>query len=351
MTRLARYTRDLMTNVTTRVLVRISREPARQAPEHRLVPEGIPGPATGASEASVGRVTEPGRHPYQGRQQQNALREEPRAPLFPPRETVRILKRNASARPASTAHQCSGFFGKRLSLRGHFIGPITPLLLVKGASVSLFLQDRSQIWSPVAIRTGHRPAYPNITADPFLWLSDLRQRHLDPDSTVPLAILAKDLTLLTERCSRQSQGTIHGPVLLGGDVQLAHPLNHDPQVEALGGTGSLDLGRVDQFCSQGRSLERFASLTSGLETTAIVRECAPGRPSVELPGPFARRDTGLLHSRNLTCGIGMQPTKQPRQKSERVSLVGRREEFELVREYNCRFHIESITEPRSESKA
>src|SRR5258708_438822 len=103
MMRLARYTRDPMTNITTRVLVRIGREPARQAPELRLVSVGIPRSATRAGERSVGRITEPNRHPYQSGQQQNALCKESRAPLLPPRQTVRILKRKASARLTSTA--------------------------------------------------------------------------------------------------------------------------------------------------------------------------------------------------------------------------------------------------------
>src|SRR6266481_3374805 len=118
MMRLARYTRDPMTNVTTGVLVRVCREAAPQAPEHRLVSKRIPGPTTRAGERSVGRVTEPYRHPCHSSQQQNALCKEPRAPLLPPWETVRILKRNTSTRLESTAHQLSSFTGLRLSLRG-----------------------------------------------------------------------------------------------------------------------------------------------------------------------------------------------------------------------------------------
>ena len=80
-----------MTNVTTGVLVRIGREPAPQAPEHRLVSKRILGPAARASERSVGRITEPYRHPYHRSQQQNALREESRTPLLPPRQHADVL--------------------------------------------------------------------------------------------------------------------------------------------------------------------------------------------------------------------------------------------------------------------
>src|SRR5258706_15096446 len=170
MMRLARYTRDPMTDITTRILIRVCREPARQAPELRLVSECIPGPAVRASERSVGRVTEPYRHPYHSSQQQNALREESRTPLFPPGQTVRILQRNTSTRPASTAHQLPGFPGLHLSLRTHFIGPITPLLLIHGASVALTIQEGAQIATPIAITTSDSSTHADIHADPFFRL-------------------------------------------------------------------------------------------------------------------------------------------------------------------------------------
>src|SRR5882672_4476851 len=179
MMRLARNTRDPMANITTRVLIRVGCEPARQAPEHRLVSECIPGPAAGARERSVGRITEPYRHPYHSSQQQDALREESRTPLFPPGQTVRILKRNASARLESTAHQRPGFMGLRLSLRGHFIRPITPLLLVQSTAVTLTVQDGAQITTPVAIATGNSLTHANINTDPFFRLLFFGQGHLD----------------------------------------------------------------------------------------------------------------------------------------------------------------------------
>src|SRR5688572_19600917 len=117
MMRLARYTRDPMTDIQTGVTICIRSEATRQASKHRLVSECIPGLATRTGEASIGRVTEPNRHPYHHGQQKNALCKEPRAPLLPSWQTVGILKRNASTRPVSTAYQLSRFSGLRLSLR------------------------------------------------------------------------------------------------------------------------------------------------------------------------------------------------------------------------------------------
>src|SRR5437870_2199726 len=149
--RLARYTRDPMTNIPTGIVVSICGAATSQTAKHRLVSKRIPGPTARAGERSVGWITEPCWHPYQRRQQQNALREESRTPLFPTWQTVRILQHNASTRPASTAHQLPGFMGLRLSLRGHFVGPISPLLLVQGATVALTVQDWTQIATSIAI--------------------------------------------------------------------------------------------------------------------------------------------------------------------------------------------------------
>jgi hypothetical protein len=205
MTRLARYTRDPMTNITTRVLIRVGREPARQAPELRLVSECIPGPALRARERGVGRITEPYRHPCHSSQQQNALREESRTPLFPPGQTVRILKRNASTRPESTAHQPPGFMGLRLSLRGQVVGPITPLRLVQGATVALAVQDRTQITAPVAVTTSDRPAHAHIGADPVVHFPFFRYGNFDPDPAIPLAVFTEDFALFAERSAGVGQ--------------------------------------------------------------------------------------------------------------------------------------------------
>jgi hypothetical protein len=151
MMRLARYTRDLITNVQTGIEVGIFGIATRQTSELCLVSECIPRSATRTGEGSIGRIHEPNRHPYHSGQQQNALCKESRAPLLPPWETVRILKPNTSTRLMSTAHQCSGVFSLGLSLRTHFVRPITPLLLVQGSTVSLLFQDRAQVGSLAAM--------------------------------------------------------------------------------------------------------------------------------------------------------------------------------------------------------
>lgn len=350
MMRLARYTRDLMTNVTASVPIRVGREPARQAPELRLVSVSIPGPASRASEASIRRVTEPNRHPYQGGQQENTLCKESRAPLLPPRETVRILKPKTSTRLMSTVHQRSGVFSLGLSLRTHFVGPITPLLLVQGAAVTLLFQDRSQVGRLVSVRTGDGTAHAHITADPFSSFLFFRQWHLNSNPTVPLAVLSKDFTLFAESGPWNRQGAIDTPMQARREVQLANPLYHDPQVKALRSSWDLHLSCVNQFRSECWGFERFACFARGLETSPVVCICASRGTSGILSGSFRRGDAGPFHVRNRLCGNRVQTAEQPRQESQGLSFVARRKKFQLVRQYNLGCHRFNITKREQKTR-
>ena len=343
MMRLARYTRDPITNVTARVLVRVGRVPARQAPELRLVSISIPGPATRTCEGSIGRVTEPNRHPYHGSQQENALCQESRAPLLPPWETVRILKRNASVRLMSTAHQLPRVFGLRLSLRTHFVRPISPLLLVQAAPVTLCFQYRSQVRSLVAVRTGDGTTHADITADPFRNGLFIRQGHLDPNPTVPFPVLPEDFTLLTQCRPREGKRAVNSPMLLGGNVELADSLNHDPQVKAGRFARSLHLCRVNQFSAKSRNHERLLQRAGGLQATAIVGECTSGGTSGKFASSLTRGDTGHLHCRNRMCGKRVQRTEVPRQERQRIGLVARGKQFQLIRESYLACHTGTLS--------
>jgi hypothetical protein len=339
-----------MTNITTRVLVRVGREPARQAPELRLVSECIPGPTVRAGERGVGWVTEPNRHPCHSSQQQNALREESRTPLFPPRQTVRILKRNTSTRLLSTAHKGSGFFGLRLSLRGHFVGPITPLLLIQSATVALAVQDRTQIVTAVAVTTSNSSAYAYIDADPVGRVLLFWQGDFYTDPTIPLAILPEEFPLLAERRAWQGQGPIDGAMLRSWDVQFADPLHHNPQVKAGGVPWSLNVGGINQLSSQCGSLERLPGFASRFETPAIVSKCATGSASVKLASAPTRGDTGPFHVHNRLCGNRVQTAEQPRQEREGITLGARRKTLQLIREYSLGCHESSITQGQEKRK-
>jgi len=349
--RLARYTRDPMTDVQACVEVGILCVATLQAPKHCLVSERIPRPASRTGEASVGRITEPNRHPCHSGQQQNTLREESRTPLFPPWETVRILKRNTSARLTSTAHQSPSFFGLRLSLRTHFIGPITPLLLVKSATVALFLQYRSQVLALIAVAARYRTSHAHITTNPFSCGLFCGQRHLDGHAHVPFVVLSEDFALLAEGGTRQGQRTIDGTMFLRRDVEFPHALHHDPQIEAFRLAWLLDVGRVNQLSFQRANNERLLECAGGLFTALIVLERPARSTSVKFARTCTNGDTGLFHVHNRLCGNRVQTAEQPRQERQCISLVARREKFQLVRQYSLGCHGLTITKRAEKVKA
>ena len=324
MLRLARYTRDLMTNIQTCIEVGILSIAALQASKHRLVSERMPRTTAGAGERSVGGIHDPNRHPCHSGQQQNALREESRTPLFPPWETVRILKSKTSTRLESTAHQRSGVFSLGLSLRGHFIGPIAPLLLVESATVALFLQDGSQVGCTVTVRTGHRPAHAHVTADKFLDGLFVGHWNFHGHTAVPLAVFSEDLALLTQRSTGIRQGSVNRSMFAGRDVQLPHTLHHDPQIEAFCFARGLDLGGINQFSFQ------HPRLMPGFSGASPVRECTTVGSTGKLAHAFRRRAAGLLTKRS--CARCVMPRKESRQETERIGFVSNREKFQFVTE-------------------
>lgn len=345
MMRPARYTGSLMTDIQTGIPISIRSEATGMTSKHRLVSERIPRATARTRQRRIGRAYEPNRHPCYGSQQQNALCKESRAPLSPPWETVRLFKRNASTSPTSTAHQVPGFSGLRLSLRGHFIGPIPPLLLVKSTPVALSFQYRAQVVTSVAVRAGHCSSYAHITPDKLSSREFVRQRDFHAYPTVPLTVLPEDFALFTERGSWVGQGSVDRPMLAGRDIQLPHTLHHDPQVKALGLAWLLDVACINQLSFENGSLEWGASLPRRLETALPVRMSPAIRPSCKLSHPSAWWDTGLLHSRNRMCGKRVQPTKQPRQESQCVRLIGRRVQLKLIGKSNrLACHSESVTQ-------
>ena len=345
MLRLARYTRDPMTNITTCILVCIGREPARQAPELRLMSKRIPGPTTRASETSIGWITEPSRHPYQIGQQENALCKESRTPLSPTRQTVRILKRNTSTRLLSTAHKGSGFFGLRLSLRRHFIRPIPPLFLVQGSSVTLSVQYRPQIGTFVAVATGDSTSYPNICPDKFSDGLLIGQRDFHANLAIPFTVLPENLALLTERCARQSECSVDSTMLScryveSGTILIsASTPHHHPQIKTLCVPGELNLGGINQFGFQRSRLKFSFKSTSRLLSTSPINKGTTVGMSNKLAQSFAAGGSALFTQRR--CADGMMPRKESRQERQCVSLIFGRIEFQLVAE-NRRLHTCTI---------
>lgn len=327
-----------MTNVPAGIGVCVAGQSAGQAAKLRLVSKRIPGPAARAGERSVGRVTEPCRHPYQGSQQQNALCKEPRAPLPPPGQPVRILKRNASARLMSTAHQLPSFFGLCLSLRAHFIRPIHALLLLRSVSVPLLFQDRAEVWALVAIRAGYCPTYAHVHTDPLMNGLFVGQRDFDSAAHVPLAVFPKDLALFAKDSTWQCEGAVDRPVCLGRDVQLADALHHYPQVKACRFLWRLDLGSVNQLGSERRDFEGAARLVRRLQAAPIVNESTPGCSSSKFAFASRTREAWRLPGRNLLCGNGVQPLIESRQRRKRVRFDTTRKQLEFIRENHLRCH-------------
>lgn len=286
-------------------------------------------------------------------QQQDSIAEESSGMLSPANQPVRVFQTDASTRTLTHGDNLPSFTGKNLSLRTHFNAPVDAPLLVHRFAVALSFQDRSEIGASVAVRAGHSSTSTDVTAEPFFHGLHFGQGHLNAYPTVPLAILSEDLALLTESCPREREGAVDRSMLARWDVQLPDALNHHPQVKAGRLSRRLHLSGINQFSPECGGLEWLAGFASGLQAPTKVSKGTARSTSGKLARSFARGDAGLLHSRDVICGIGMQPTKQPRQESQRVCLIRRRMKFEFVREYNGRFHTTSLTEtpPRAKSRS
>src|SRR2546426_2154100 len=267
--------------------------------------------ATGTRCAGVGRIHHGYRYAQQGSQQRHTRAEVPRRMLFPSDEPTRVFNCHASSRALSHGHNAAGLMGEQLPLGTGFNLTVDAALLVHRAPVALSFQDRSQVWSLVTIGAGNAGPYTDITADPFSHRLFVGQGNLDPGSAVPLPVLSEDFALLTERCARIGQGAVNRPVFLGRDIELAHALDHDPQVKPLGSPWGLDVRRVNQFGTQGRDDERLACDTGSFLAPLVVRPRPPIGPSGELALTATCREPLRVHG--LMYGIGGQATEHPRQ--------------------------------------
>lgn len=349
MMRTAGNTVSPISDIQRCVTIRMRRESTAQTSEHRLIPKrAIPFAASRAGERRVSRTNERHRHADQWGQQQNALREEFRTPLPPRGQRSGILKCNTSARSVSTAHQLPGFFGLRLSRSSQRINlSIVQMPLLIRCALFLFVQDRAKIRTLITVTTHNGAPHAHVTADPFRYFLFFGHWDFYPDATVPFLVLPEDFALFTERGAGISQCPVDSPVFLGRDVELPNALHHHPQIKSCGRARGLDVRGVDQFRVQRGGGELTPGLCGGLETSPPIRM----RPAIGSPGelPHASRgwDTGLLHSRNGSCGVREQPLKQPRQESQRIRLGPRRKQFELIPEGNLRRHGKLVAKRKS----
>ena len=391
--RTAGYTVSPIRDIQCSVAVRVSREPAAQTSEHRLVPERLSHFATSRTgERCIGGANERHRNASQSSQQQNALCKELRTPLPPLRQRSGILKRDASARPASTAHQLPGFFGLRLSRSSQRVNlSIMQVPLLIRCSLLLFVQNRPEVWPLIPIRTSDSATHAHVNANPFSRRNLSGGGNFYPNPAIPLPILPEDLTLLTERSAGQRQGAIDRPVLSGGDVELAHPLHHHPQIKARRLSGCLYLGGIDQLSFEKRRLEFsvpvFRSRTArslsqhlllfgrtllgaaqggqlfgvgllsrsfdrgavGRQAAAVVGKRTSGCPSNELALSLTGGESGFLRSRNGSCGVRVRPAKEARQENQHVRLGSSRKQFKFIPENYFRRHGKTLAKQGEKS--
>ncbi len=331
-----------MTHVARRCEVSILSIATLPTPEHlfvSLLP--LDESTCRAGDAGIGWIHHGDSDSDEGSQQRYACTKVPRRMGFPSYQSGRVFNRHASPRALRHGHNAAGFTSEQLPLRTGFNAPINTALLVHGAAVALSFEYGPQVWPLVSIGAGNADSYTNVHADIFFHGDDFRQRDFYTDATVPLIILPEDFALLTERCAGIRQGSIDSPVLLGGDVQLAHPLHHHPQIKALRFARGLYVRRVDQFCFQSSWL--MPSFTS----PSPVRKRAAIGPTCKLSHALSRRVSGLLTKR--CCAGSVIPRKESRQETKRIGLIGRREKFKLVAENNC-LHTKSMPKTLAKCK-
>ena len=248
---------------TARVEVGIMGKPTPITTEHFPTTESLYRPAGGASERGVRRGDQLNPDSYQRGKKRSAFCKEPRCMLLVSQESLRVLKRNASASSQCHGHQFSGFMSEHLSLRGltaEVMG--LALSLTFGRPFFLFLQDGAEVRPTVSIRSGHCCSYAHVIPVPFFGFVGFGQRTADVDNGVPLALAAHDLGGLAQLCSRMLQGPVECPVLLGWQVELAvsaKPFDVYPKIKAGGLPGLLHLCGITKLSVQVGQFHRFGA--------------------------------------------------------------------------------------------
>ncbi len=342
MMRSARNTPSPFGNHARRIDVSIVGKTTMPASKRLTVPlSWLDMPARRTSSAGVGRAYHLDSNAVNRCKQEYSFPEEPGRVLLPANQTFRVFKCYASARLLRHGHNGASFTGQHLPLRTYLPRFVNAVLLQGSTTITGTFQYRSQVGTLVAIGSGNGRPDPNIAADKLFRFLDFRQWHLDRNADIPLMVLPKDFSLLTQRSTRKGQRAIDAAMLTGWDVEFSDALHHHPQIKARGFAWGLDVGCVNEF-----SLER-PRLMSGFAGPSPIGECATIGTTNKLTHAFRRGASGLLTKHG--CAFRVKPRKESRQERQRISLIGRREQFQLVTE-SYGMHEEQYSKPAPQCK-
>lgn len=340
-----------MTNVTARVLIRICREPARQAPELRLVPihSGVDNRRRGLGVPAYHEKRRP--HGYNGCIKWHALSRSYGSGLCVYVGHYQVSQCKLRTFPAVHPREPDNQLEKaHISIAWNVANQApddsydSACWLLQNVAC---LSDREPAFVLREIRGFfHTAVYPSFVFFPSVQaLSAVGALLLDNCCTSygrKKSEQAGDFSHTRDKWSRKTASllqAIDGPVFVSGNVQLPYALDHNPQIKTLGLSRSLHLSRVNQLGPECGGLERLASFAGGLETSPPVRmRPAIGSPR-KLPHPSTWWDTGPLHSRNRLCGEAMVTHKQSGQQSQSVGLIPSRKQLQLIGEHDRRRHF------------
>lgn len=334
-----------LSDIPRRIEVRILRVPAMQAAKHLSPPERLYRSTRRTGDAGVGWRDRRDGDSHQGSQQYGPLCKEACRMLFPADESFRVFQCDASARALSYENSLSGFPGKTLPLRSHRWRAIESLSLLLGSPLSLFLQDRPEVGTSIAIAPRNCRPHPDIAANPALRLCHFGAGYLHIDGGVPLAVLAKDARALTQLCARIVQCSIERTVFLRRQIELtvpAEPLHVDPQVKARCLPRCLYFGCVTEFGLEIRQRERALCRPGGFLRLLVVVHCTIPSPLLELALsglalalqhqlPLARNDTIAK-----VYGCSLLPRKESAEHTKHVGFYARRVQLYFVPECDLR---------------